>query len=358
MEDTSSNAPVVTCFPLSRGTMRGMRVMVTGGAGFVGSELVRQLCAAEAEVLVVDNLVNGRRENLAGLPGDQVTLEVADIRDDARMGTLMQGVSMVYHLACLGVRHSLHAPLENHDVNATGTLKLLLAAKAAGVRRFVYTSSAEVYGMPLWMPITEDHPNLPTNAYGAAKLAGEAHARAAYTTNRFPAVVVRLFNSYGPRCHHEGDCGEVIPRFLLRCMAGVPMVIFGDGSQTRDFNYIGDTAGAVLLAGLVDEAVGQTFNVGSGKDLSINQLAAEVTRVVGRSKIDVLYDAPRPADIMALRADSARAQTVLGYKPTVSLAEGLARLKEWYLSLERSPETLLKDIVLHNWDEKEIAHRA
>jgi UDP-glucose 4-epimerase len=357
MENMSSDAPLVTCFPLSGTTMRGMRIMVTGGAGFVGSELVSQLCAAQAEVLAVDNLVNGRRENLAGLPGDQVTLEVADIRDDARMAKLMCGVDIVYHLACLGVRHSLHSPLENQEVNSTGTLKLLIAAKAAGVRRFVYTSSAEVYGMPLWMPITEDHPNLPTNAYGAAKLAGEAFARAFYTTHRFPAVVVRLFNSYGPRCHHEGDCGEVIPRFLLRCMAGVPMVIFGDGSQTRDFNFISDTARAVLLAGLVDEAVGQTFNIGSGKDFSINQLAAEVTRVVGRAKVDVLYDAPRPADIMALRADSARAQSVIGYKPIVPLSEGLARLREWYLSLERTPETLLKEIVLHNWDEKEIAHR-
>jgi len=332
--------------------------MVTGGAGFVGSELVRQLCAAEAKVLVVDNLVNGRRENLADLPPDQVTLEVADIRDEGRMARLMQEVSIVYHLACLGVRHSLHAPLENHEVNATGTLKLLLAARAAGVGRFVYTSSAEVYGRPLWVPITEDHPNLPTNAYGAAKLAGEAYARAFFATHRIPAVVVRLFNSYGPRCHHEGDCGEVIPRFLLQCMAGAPMVIFGDGSQTRDFNYVGDTARAVLVAGLVDAAVGQTFNLGSGMDFSINQLAAEVATVVGRSTVDVIHDAPRPADILQLRADSTRAKTVLGYKPTVALADGLARLRQWYLSLERSPEAMLKDIVLHNWDEKEIAVQA
>jgi UDP-glucose 4-epimerase len=306
----------------------------------------------------VDNLVNGRRENLAGLPRDQVTLEVADIRDEGRMARLMQGVSIVYHLACLGVRHSLHAPLENHEVNATGTLKLLLAARAAGVGRFVYTSSAEVYGRPLWVPITEDHPNLPTNAYGAAKLAGEAYARAFFATHRIPAVVVRLFNSYGPRCHHEGDCGEVIPRFLLQCMAGAPMVIFGDGSQTRDFNYVGDTARAVLVAGLVDAAVGQTFNLGSGMDFSINQLAAEVATVVGRSTVDVIHDAPRPADILQLRADSTRAETVLGYKPTVALADGLARLRQWYLSLERSPEAMLKDIVLHNWDEKEIADQA
>jgi len=358
MGRTSGNPITMTC-PSLRGTdMKGVRVLVTGGAGFVGSEMVRQLCAAQAEVVVLDNLVNGRRENLEGLPEDQVKLHVGDIRDDVLTARLMQGISLVYHLACLGVRHSLHSPVENHEVNATGTLKLLLAAKAAGVRRFVYTSSAEVYGTPLWVPITEDHPGRPANVYGGAKLAGEGYVRAFGITRHFPTVVLRLFNSYGPRCHHEGDCGEVIPRFLLRCMAGFPMVIFGDGMQTRDFNYIEDTAKAVLLAGLVNEAVGQTFNVGCGKDYSINQLAIEVANVVGRSKVEAIYDAPRPADLMRLCADSTRAQKVLGYKPVVSLTEGLTRLKAWYLSRKKSPETLLKDEVLHNWDAGEVARAA
>jgi UDP-glucose 4-epimerase len=334
--------------------MRGKRVLVTGGAGFVGSELVRQLYACEAEVVVVDNLVNGRRENLAGLPGDQVQLGVADIRDDQRMAELMRGVDIVYHLACLCIRHSLHSPLENHEVNATGTLKVLLAAKAAGVKRFVYTSTGEVYGWPRWVPITEEHPNAPTNTYGAAKLAGEAYARAFHITYRFPAVVIRMFNNYGPRCHHEGDCGEVIPRFLLRCLAGQPMVIFGDGTQTRDFNYVGDMARGVLLAGMVDEAVGQTFNLGSGNDISINQLAAEVTKVVGRPKVEVTYDAPRPADIMQLRGDATKAQKVLGFQSKVSLQEGLTRLKEWYQSLNRPPGELLEQEIIHNWRKEEV----
>jgi UDP-glucose 4-epimerase len=345
---------IVTSFPLPGGSMGGTRVLVTGGAGFVGSELVRQLCDADAEVVVVDNLVNGRRENLEGLPGDQVQLQVADIRDEARMTELMRGVDIVYHLACLCLRHSLHSPLENHEVNATGTLKVLCAARSAGVRRFVYTSTGEVYGMGRWMPITEDHPNEPTNIYGAAKLAGEAYARAFYITHRFPSVVIRMFNNYGPRCHHEGDCGEVVPRFLLRCLAGYPMVIFGDGTQTRDFNYVGDMARGVLLAGLVDEAVGQTFNLGSGKDISINQLAEEVTKVAGRPKVEVIYDPPRPADIMQLRADATRANKILGFEPKVSLQEGLARLKEWYLSIGKSAEYLLEQEIVRNWDKKEL----
>lgn len=345
---------IVTSFPLPGISMAGTKVLVTGGAGFVGSELVRQLCDAEAEVLVVDNLVNGHRENLIGLPEDQIQLHVTDIRDEGRMAELMRGVDIVYHLACLCLRHSLHSPLENHEVNATGTLKVLLAAESAGVRRFVYTSTGEVYGKGRWMPITEDHPNEPTNAYGAAKLAGEAYARAFFVTHRFPSVVIRMFNNYGPRCHHEGDCGEVIPRFLLRCMVGNPMVIFGDGTQTRDFNYVGDMARGVLLAGLVDEAVGQTFNLGSGQDISINQLAEEVAKVVGRSEVEVIHDPPRPGDIMQLQADATRARKILGFEPKVSLQEGLTKLKEWYLSLEKSAKSLLEKEVVRNWDKKEL----
>lgn len=355
VNNVSSGSVTATRFALTRVTMSGKRVLVTGGAGFVGSELVRQLCDCGAEVVVVDNLINGRRENLAGLPGDQVKLEVVDICDDTRMAELMRGVDIVYHLACLCIRHSLHSPLENHEVNATGTLKVLLAAKEAGVKRFVYVSTGEVYGWPRWVPITEEHPNAPTNTYGAAKLAGEAYARAFHVTYRFPTVVIRMFNNYGPRCHHEGDCGEVIPRFLLRCMAGLPMVIFGDGTQTRDFNYVADMARGVLLAGLVDEAVGQTFNLGSGQDISIIQLASEVTKVVGRPKVEVRYDAPRPADIMQLRADATKAQKVLGFEPKVSLQEGLAKLKEWYQSLKKSPEDLLEQEIIHNWRKEEVA---
>jgi UDP-glucose 4-epimerase len=354
MKKTLSESSSSTCFPLTAGTLSGTKVLVTGGAGFVGSELVHQLCECAAEVVVVDNLVNGRRENLAGLPGEQVRIEVVDIRDVTRMMELMRGVDLVYHLACLCLRHSFHSPLENHEVNATGTLKVLIAAKSAGVKRFVYTSTGEVYGMPDRVPITEDHPNAPTNIYGASKLAGEAYARAFWTIDRFPSVVIRMFNNYGPRCHHEGDCGEVIPRFMLRCMAELPMVIFGDGTQTRDFNYVGDMARGVLLAGLVDNAVGQTLNLGSGQDISINQLAQEVTNVVGGPKVNVVYDAPRPADIMQLRADATKARKVLGFDPKVSLQEGLTRLKDWYLSLGKPPQALIEQEIMHNWDEKEV----
>ena len=245
----------------------GTRVLVTGGAGFIGSALVRQLAGAGASVVVVDNLVNGKRENLAEVEGPRVRVVVDDIRNVELMRSLVQGVDCVFHLACLGVRHSLHAPRESHDVNAAATLDLLGIARAAGVGRLVCVSTSEVYGTARWAPMTEEHPTFPMTVYGAAKLAGECYARAYWETYRFPTVVVRPFNAYGPRCHHEGDAGEVIPKFVLRAMAGLPLIIFGDGSQTRDFTYVEDTAAGILKVGFANDAVGRTINIGfRGRD--------------------------------------------------------------------------------------------
>ena len=222
------------------------KVLVTGGAGFIGSELVRQLAQNDDRVIVVDNLVNGKKENLAGLPKDRVTLAVADVRGTARMRGLLKGVDRVFHLACLGVRHSIHSPVENHSVNAEGTLSLLIEARRANVKRFVYVSSSEVYGTGKRVPMDEDHRTYPMTVYGASKLAGECYARAFHETYGFATVVVRPFNAFGPRCHHEGDSGEVIPKFMLRSMAGKPMIVFGDGTQTRDFTYVEDTARGII----------------------------------------------------------------------------------------------------------------
>jgi UDP-glucose 4-epimerase len=323
---------------------------VTGGAGFIGSELVRQLAREAREVVVVDNLVNGRRENLADVLSERVRLVVADVRDAARLAALLPGVHVLYHLACLGVRHSIHSPAENHDVNATATLALLARARAAGVRRFVCVSSSEVYGTARQVPMTEEHPTFPQTVYGAGKLAGECYARAFHQTYGYPTVVVRPFNAFGPRCHHEGDSGEVVPKFLLRCLAGRPMVVFGDGSQTRDFTHVGDTARGILLAGAAEAAVGRTINLGSGREVTINDLAREVAAACGKPGAAVEHAEPRPGDVLRLCADGSRARELLGFEPRVSLAAGLRALRDWYLGQGRPPEQLLGEDVIRNWE--------
>ena len=323
-------------------------VLVTGGAGFIGSELVRQLAARGDRVVVIDNLVNGRRENLGGLP-DHVLLVEADIRDAAAIQPHLARTRVLYHLACLGVRHSVHSPLENHDVNATATLTLLAAARAADVPRFVYVSSSEVYGTARWAPMTEDHPTYPCTVYGASKLAGECYARAYYRTYEYPTVVVRPFNTYGPRSHHEGDSGEVIPKFLLRCLAGRPMVVFGDGTQTRDFTYVSDTAAGILLAGEHEAAVGQTINLGSGAEVTINDLGRTVAAVAGRPDVPLQHDRPRPGDVLRLYADTTLARTLLGYQPRTPLGDGLRQLLAWYREQPQTPEQLLESEIVHNW---------
>jgi UDP-glucose 4-epimerase len=328
--------------------------IVTGGAGFIGSELVRQLAARGARVAVIDNLVNGKRENLAGLPGDRVTLLEQDVRNASAYATLLREADVVYHLACLGVRHSVHSPIENHEVNATATLRLLEASRAAGAPTFVYVSSSEVYGTARWVPMNEDHPTFPSTVYGGAKLAGEAYTRAFHRTYGYPTVVVRPFNTYGPRSHHEGDSGEVIPKFLLRCLAGKPMVIFGDGTQTRDFTYVSDSARGIILAGTHPAAVGRTINLGSGVEVTINDLARAVAQVAGRSKAEIVHDESRPGDVLRLCADMSQARTLVGYEVEVPLAEGLTRLLEWYRAQGVPPEELLRNEVVRNWDVKPV----
>ena len=330
-------------------------VLVTGGAGFIGSELVRQLAARGDRVVIIDNLVNGKRENVADCLSPHVSLMVADIRDIDALMPHLRTTRTVYHLACLGVRHSVHSPEENHDVNATATLNLLAACRHADVPRFVYVSSSEVYGGVRWAPtirweqMTEDHPAFPCTVYGGSKLAGECYARAYYRTYGYPTVVVRPFNAYGPRSHHEGDSGEVIPKFLLRCLAGRPMVVFGDGSQSRDFTFVTDTAHGILLAGEQTQAIGETINVGSGQEVTINELTQLVALAVDRPNAEVVHDRPRPGDVARLVADVSRAKSMLGYQPRVTLSEGLQRLLQWYHDSGVPPEQLLEQEVLHNW---------
>jgi UDP-glucose 4-epimerase len=290
--------------------------------------------------------------------GADVELVVADIRDRSTMAPLLRGIDAIFHLACLGVRHSIHSPLENHEVNASATLALLDTARNNEVARFVYVSSSEVYGTARTTPITEEHPTLPMTVYGASKLAGECYTRAFWETHRYPTVVVRPFNAYGPRCHHEGDSGEVIPKFMLRCLAGKPMVVFGDGTQTRDFTFVSDTARGILAAGLSGASVGQTFNLGSGKEIQIRELANTIAEVLPKNGSEIVHVESRPGDVLRLLADSSKAKKLLNFEPTVSLKDGLARLREWYTAQGKPPAELLEQEVVRNWEPRSVPSHA
>ena len=326
-----------------------MKVLITGGAGFIGSELVRQCLSKSHQVTVVDNLINGKKENLDGLDSKNYSLNVLDIRNQDAVRSLIQGSDIVYHLACLGVRHSIHAPSENHSVNATATLDLLKMCRDASVPRFVYVSTSEVYGTAKTVPMTEEHPTLPHTVYGGAKLAGECYTRAYYDTYKYPTTVIRPFNSFGPRSHHEGDSGEVIPKFILKALTNQPLVIFGDGTQTRDFTFVEDTARGIMEIGLSDRSVGETFNLGSCAEISISDLAKLVKEILPQSKSEIIHEAPRPGDVRRLYADSTKAHKTIGFAPKVAMRDGLMQLIEWYKKQPQTPEELLKSEKTFNW---------
>ncbi|HQQ60771.1 MAG TPA: GDP-mannose 4,6-dehydratase, partial [Kiritimatiellia bacterium] len=217
------------------------------------------------------------------------------------------------------------------------------------VRRFIYVSSSEIYGTAHQVPITEETPAYPHTVYGASKLAGDCYTRAYWDTYRFPTTVVRPFNSYGPRCHHEGDSGEVIPRFMLRALAGKPLIVFGDGRQTRDFMFVEETARWILQVGLMDDLVGQTVNLGSGKETPIGDLARMVLEITEKQNGQIQNEAPRPGDVLRLWADTSRLTSLVNFRSHIGLHEGLRKLLDWYRNSGRTPEELLSEEVIHNW---------
>lgn len=330
-------------------------VLVTGGCGFIGSELVTQLANTGKHVLILDNLTTGQLENLKHINQSQYTFINGDVRDSKLLSQILPEVNIVYHLACLGVRHSIQYPQESHDVNATGTLCLLEALRTCPTKRFIYISSSEVYGSARTVPMDETHPTFPTTAYGASKLAGEAYARAFHKTYGLSTVIVRPFNTYGPRCHHEGSSGEVIPRFILRLLAGKKLITFGDGEQTRDFTYVEDTARGIILASESEKTIGLTINLGSGQETSIRQLAHTLADIMHLPLPLIHMDQQRPGDLRRLVADTKLANSLIGFTPSLTLDQGLEKLIQWYYDLGISAEYLLKDEILHNWkDEQKV----
>jgi UDP-glucose 4-epimerase len=299
----------------------------------------------------MDNLANGKLDNLSHHLGQEgFEFFHRDVTDPLDVERAMQGIDVVFHLACLGVRHSIAHPFDNHRVNAEGSLLVLDAAFRAKVGRFVYCSSSEVYGTAQYVPMPESHPTHPCTVYGSSKLAGEAYARAYYRTYGMPTVVVRPFNTYGPRSHHEGDAGEMIPKSIIRALNGKPILIFGDGSQTRDFTYVKDMVRALVRAAESDAMIGQTLNIGSNFEISMNNLAHKIADIVGNPDTHISFEPERPGDVLRLYADPRRFMELCGWEPQISLDEGLAKTIEFFRYHPLGLKGLMEGESGRNWE--------
>lgn len=325
------------------------RVIVTGGAGFIGSHVVDRLVSGGSDVVVIDDLSIGSRSNLQHHAERAVQLQVADIRDMSAMKRLVRNADMVIHMAVASLRVSINNPLSVHEVNATGTLNVWQSAVENGIARAIYVSSSEAYGSALVAPMDESHPLEPTTVYGASKAAGELYAQSCQRSYGVDTIVVRPFNSYGPREHAEGTSAEVIPKFVLRVLAGQPPVIFGDGLQTRDFTWVEDTAQGIVDAACSDKLVGEAVNIARGEEVSILEVARHVLRAVGREDLEIDHQDERPGDVSRHLADVTKARTELGFSADVPFADGIERYVEWVRRYGPDPKEWLGREQLRNW---------
>jgi UDP-glucose 4-epimerase len=302
------------------------KALVTGGAGFIGSHLVRALLERGDEVRVLDNFSTGNRANLDGL---DVEVVEGELRSYERVHNAVRGADVVYHLGALGsVPRSVQDPLTSSAVNVEGTLNVLLAARDEGVRRVVFSSSSSVYGVQDELPAREEAAPNPISPYGVAKLAAERYCVSfSRVYERFETVVLRYFNVFGPRQSPRSQYAAVVPLFIAAIAAGEPVRIEGDGEQRRDFTYVSNVVDATLRAAEAADASGRVFNVAASDPASVNELADAIGRILGK-EVRRQPAPPRPGDIRESWADVRAARETLGWAPAVDLEEGLRRTIE------------------------------
>jgi UDP-glucose 4-epimerase len=329
--------------------MKKRKILITGAAGFIGSHLTDELLK-NFTVIGLDNLSNGKLENLTlASKNENFFFHQGDILDKKVCDQVTQDIDIVFHLACLGIRHSLHSPFENQRVNAEGTLNLLQSSVKNSVKKFFYISTSEVYGDIKKFPIEETDAPLPKTIYGSSKLAGENYTYSFYKSFGLNATILRIFNNYGPRSHYEGDAGEIIPRTIVQALYHQSPVIFGSGEITRDFFYVKDTARA--LASLVDLAPmeGEIFNIGTGVEITMKRLVETILKETGKSDVvKINYLEPRPADVSRLWVNADKFKKLTNFKADYSFEEGLKETIEYFKVL-KDQKDLLKEIKIKNW---------
>ena len=308
------------------------KVLVTGGAGFIGSNLADELIKTGARVTIVDNFVTGFRENLEEITGD-FEFVAGDINDEALLDRVLDGVEVIFHQAALpSVPRSVDNPKETHEACVNGTFNLLVKAKEKGVRRFIYAASSSAYGDQPTLPKMEAMRPEPLSPYAAAKLVGEYYCQVFYRVYGLETLALRYFNVFGPRQNPSSMYSGVISRFVDALYKGQQPVIYGDGEQSRDFTYVANVVNANIKAALTGRGFGEVMNVANGERTTLNELLEVLKNISGRTDVTAEYKPERKGDVKHSQADNRKAVEILGYEKLIGLEEGLRRTIEWWKS--------------------------
>jgi len=315
------------------GELKGKKILVTGGAGFIGSHIVDRLVAEGAEVIVFDNLCSGKIENIAHHKGKLRFIQ-KDLRDDTALNEALEGIDLISHQAALrSVPKSMERPLEYHDVNVTATLKLFLKAKEKGIKRIAMASSSSVYGERFDFPEKESDCLKPISPYAASKLIDEHYAYLFSKQFSLGVVCLRYFNVYGPRQSLDDEYAVVIPKFISCLLEGQTPPIYGDGEQERDFTYVENVVEANILALTKPDVEGEVFNIGNGAPNSVNGLLKSLNKIMNKN-ISAAYLPPRAGDVRKTHSDINKAAKLLGWQPKINFEQGLEKAVEWFKANE------------------------
>lgn len=307
--------------------MKNKNIVITGGCGFIGSNIAEYL-SNDNNVTIIDNLSTGKKENIKGT---NATFVKGDINDSNLLSEIFKDIDYVFHLAAIpSVPRSVKDPITTNNANINGTLNILSVAKNTEVKKIIYSSSSSVYGDTPTLPKKENMKPCPLSPYAVSKLTGEYYCKVFTECYGLKTVSLRYFNVYGPRQDPNSEYAAVVPKFIKLVSNGKPPVVYGDGSQTRDFTYVGDVVNANVLSAEHSDCTG-VFNVAGGRRITINELADSIIKNHGSDGgLSPVYECPRPGDILHSLADISKAKTAFGYEPEYDIKKGLKKVIEWY----------------------------